>query len=51
MSLPTAQILIMQQRTVVTETITFADDAESIEETATGLDDRWMCNFLTFPGR
>lgn len=51
MSPPTTQILITQQRTRVTETITFADDAGSVEETATDFDDRWLCNFLTFPGR
>ncbi|MFJ6377418.1 hypothetical protein ACIQH9_17080 [Pseudarthrobacter oxydans] len=41
----------MQQRTEVTETITFADDKTPAVETATDFEDRWLSNCLTFPER
>lgn len=46
-----AQILVMQQRTGVTATITFADDRTPHEETATNFHDRWLSNCVTFPAR
>ena len=46
-----AEILVMQQRTEVTDTITFADDKATVVETATDFEDHWFSNFLTFPER
>lgn len=48
---PYAEILWMQQRTEVTDTITFADDKGAAIETATDYEDRWLSNCLTFPER
>ena len=46
-----AQVLVMQQRTEVTDMITFADDKATLTETATDFEDRWPCNFVTFVER
>lgn len=48
---PRAEILWMQQRTEVTDTITFADDKSTAVETATCFEDRWLTNAMTFPER
>ncbi|NSX38850.1 hypothetical protein HTS88_20950 [Pseudarthrobacter oxydans] len=48
---PYAKILVVEQRTEVTETITFADDKTAVTETAIRFRDRRLSNYLTFPER
>lgn len=48
---PYAEILVMEQRTEVTDTITFADGKGTVVETETCFHSRWFSNFLTFAER